>query len=47
MNGLLKPQSGLVEVMGRRAGDYGARSWPSRWPYVPQSQYNLFPRNGL
>lgn len=43
MNGLLKPQSGLVEVMGRRAGDYGARELAQQMAYVPQSQYNLFP----
>lgn len=43
MNGLLKPQSGDVQVMGRQASAYGARELARHMAYVPQSQYNLFP----
>jgi len=43
MNGILKPQSGLVEVMGRQAASYSARELARQMAYVPQSQYNLFP----
>lgn len=43
MNGILKPQSGSVEVMGRHASGYSARELAQKMAYVPQSQYNLFP----
>lgn len=43
MNGILKPQSGTVEVMGRHASAYEARELARQMAYVPQSQFNLFP----
>ncbi len=43
VNGLLKPRSGGVEVMGRPAVSYSAREMARVMAYVPQTQYNLFP----
>jgi iron complex transport system ATP-binding protein len=43
INGILTPQAGTVEVMGRRAGSISAREMAREMAYVPQMQYNTFP----
>lgn len=43
INGILTPQAGTVEVMGRSAGSISAREMAREMAYVPQMQYNTFP----
>jgi iron complex transport system ATP-binding protein len=43
INGILTPQTGTVEVMGRSAGSISAREMAREMAYVPQMQYNTFP----
>lgn len=43
INGILTPQAGMVEVMGRSAGSISAREMAREMAYVPQMQYNTFP----
>jgi len=43
MNGILRPQSGNVQIMGRQTGEYSARELSRNIAYVPQNQNNLFP----
>ncbi len=43
INGILTPQVGTVEVMGRHAGTVSAREMAREMAYVPQMQYNTFP----
>ncbi|MDZ7636501.1 MAG: ABC transporter ATP-binding protein [Bacteroidales bacterium] len=43
INGILKPQAGMVELLGRSAGTISAREMAREMAYVPQMQYNTFP----
>ena len=43
MNGILKPQSGIVQVTRRSTGDYSAKELSHQIAYVPQIHNNIFP----
>lgn len=43
INGILKPQAGMVELLGRSAATISAREMAREMAYVPQMQYNTFP----
>ncbi len=43
INGMLRPRSGKVRVMGRLTGEYKARELSKHVAYVPQIHNNTFP----